>query len=98
MVKNRGAKFVWLGAHPLDYVADILEVDKNSVIRADMGDIEKVDKSSAGKFEGDVFVCYNGAFSSSVSDYMWEKHGINTYVLHGGIEQHKAAGKSTGTA
>ncbi len=95
MVRNRDAKFVWLGAHPLDYVAGILEVDKSNVMRADAGEIEKIGKAAAGKLEGHIFVCYNGAFSSSVSDYMWEKHGINTYVLHGGIEEHKTAGKST---
>ena len=93
-IRNRGAKLVWLGAHPLDYVANALEIDKNNVIRADMGEIEKIDKAAAGKFEGHIFVCYNGAFSSAVSDYMWEKHGVNTYVLHGGIEQNKTAVKS----
>ena len=98
MVKNRGAKFVWLGPQPLDYVSDALEVDKNSVTRVDMGEIEKLDKGTAEKFDGCIFVCNNGAFSSSVSDYMWEKHGVNTFVLHGGIEQYKTAGKNTGTS
>lgn len=98
VVKNNGAKFIWLGAHNLEYVAKTLDTDKSSVTRTDIGEMAKMDRAAAGKFEGCIFVCYNGAFSSYVSDYMWEKHGVNTYVLQGGIEQYRTGDRGTDTS
>ncbi|HUB92779.1 MAG TPA: hypothetical protein VL945_02360 [Candidatus Saccharimonadales bacterium] len=80
-----GSSFVWLGVEPLGYVSTILGVDKSKVIKTDTSEITSAGPEALQKFRNCIFVGYDGIMSDRVSSYLKRNHGIDSYVLEGGI-------------
>jgi hypothetical protein len=86
LVKNTGAKFVWLGIEPLDYVAGELGVRADSVMKTGLGELSHMGREELARFDGHIFLCYDGIFATHVSKFLKSNHKINSYVLVGGME------------
>ena len=80
-----GSKFVWVGVEPLGYVSTILNIDKDKVMKANTSQITESAAQELEKFRGCIFVGYGGTMSERISSYLKRNHGIDSYVLEGGI-------------
>lgn len=87
LIKNAGAKLVWLGIEPLDYVVQSLGISGGSIIKSGIKELSDMDEEKIKELEGDVFLCYDGKFSTHVSKFLKSNYKVNSYILIGGIEE-----------
>jgi len=85
LAMREGKKLVWLGNEPPDYIASLLDIEKNMIEAADPMEMINAPKEELLKYRGAVLVCYHGNTSSFVSNYIKGKHGIETFSLKGGV-------------
>ncbi|MCL4387610.1 hypothetical protein M1567_00445 [Candidatus Marsarchaeota archaeon] len=85
MAKQNGKKLVWLGSEPTDYIRSLLDLEEGLIEAADPMEMLNAPKEELLKYEGSVLVCYHGNTSAFVSEMIKDKHGIETFNLHGGI-------------
>ena len=87
IVKENNTRFVWFGIEPAEFAADALCIDRSGIYKVpDIYRIMDMPRPELTQYENCVLVCYNGAMSGRVSKFLMDSHGINSYVLRGGIE------------
>lgn len=85
LVRYRGSKFIWLGAEPLEFVADKLDVDRSAIVKISSDELIRMNAQESVRLNECILVCYNDMFSSYMSKFLKHSHGVETYVLTGGI-------------
>ncbi len=78
-------RFVWLGIEPVMEAAATLNVSKEKIIQLDMSGLTAMPSEELQKYEGYVFVCYDGTFSDHVVRYLKREHNVDAYSLENGI-------------
>lgn len=84
LIASTGKRMVWLGLEPLEYVAYLLGVGQDRIVKRDPKEIIEMDKEQLKEFEGCVFVAYSEAIAEHVTDEL-RRNGIAAYNLRGGI-------------
>ncbi len=87
MVSSSKSKFAWIGVEPTEYVSAILGVGNESVVRITTAQITEGSKDQLSMLERCVFVSYGDETSLHLASFLKAKHGIDTYVLQGGIRE-----------
>jgi rhodanese-related sulfurtransferase len=85
IIKENKTRMVWLGREPLDYICELLQVDKGVFIYADPNEMLEMKRNVAMKFKKHVFVCYHGVTSDYVARLLKNKYGVDAYSLRGGV-------------
>lgn len=86
LVKQKDAKFVWLGIEPIEYAAECLCIDKQDIIKINIDEFERKGSAELQQLDGYIFTCYDGVLSGHVANALKQRYRINAYTLKGGIE------------
>lgn len=85
VVEQNGTEFVWLGFEPVVEVAATLGVPKERISKFDMSDVTEMLPEYLKRYDGCVFVCYDGITSNHLIKHLKKEHGIDAYNLNNGI-------------
>ncbi len=85
MMKDGGARFVWLGREPLSQITKLLKLDPSKAMAARSGSIMDGNSAEMEKLRGAIFACYHGKTSEVVVKTLKARFGVDAYSLKGGV-------------
>lgn len=85
MLKGHGVKLIWLGSEPLDYIANLLELDTSKAIQVHPRSLIEGNNEDIDSLKGSIFACYHGNTSGVVVKALKARFGIDSYSLKGGV-------------
>lgn len=85
MMKGPGAKFVWLGSEPMDYIIKLLDLDPSRAVQVHPRSLIEGNSEEIDALKGSVFACYHGNTSGVVVKALKARFGIDSYSLKGGV-------------
>lgn len=84
LISSKKSKIIWLGREPIEYISNLLDLPKGSVVAADPDDIMHADTAKAKTFDSKILMCYHGVTSKFVGNHL-KNEDISLYNLKGGI-------------
>lgn len=85
LLKLQNSKIIWLGTEPIEYVSKISGITSSSIIKINPDKIIEADLQINQFFSNSIFLCYNGNIARHISLHLKNEHGINSYVIKGGL-------------
>ena len=85
IAKEKGTVMVWLGTEPVEYVRELIGVERGKLVQGNPLMIATLSKDEAERFSEHVFICYHGNTSMRVAKTLLSNYNINSYSLKGGV-------------
>ncbi len=83
MIETGKSKIIWLGSEPVEYIAKLLDIEKDLIIKIDPNELLS-NPDMPALLDGNIFMCYHGNSSRYVVNYLKNKKK-QAYNLKGGI-------------
>ncbi|MCL4375651.1 hypothetical protein M1394_02530 [Candidatus Marsarchaeota archaeon] len=84
LICSKKSKIIWLGREPIEYISNLLDLPKGSIVAIDPDEMMHADMEKARSFDSKILMCYHGVTSKFVGNHL-KRENINLYNLKGGI-------------